>query len=239
VRVELEEAYEVVVAGSGDADVFITCEHASARLVEPWEWPEGDRWAVGTHWAYDIGAADLTRELTAALGTVAVLSRFSRLLVDPNRDMDAPDLFRSRADGRAIALNTGLSPEERELRLARLYRPFHSAIDRELEHHRASVVLAVHTFTPSYEGTLRELEVGVLFDEEEELALRLSAAFAKTGLITRLNEPYSGKEGVLYSAHRHARAKSRRAIEIEVRQDLAVEEVIRKKLVEALHAELG
>lgn len=238
-QVELAEAYEVLVGGEGAAGVFLTCEHASERLVEPWEWPAEDRWLVGTHWAYDIGASDLTRELAAALGAVAVLARFSRLLIDPNRRLDAPDLFRDRAEGQPVRLNQGLSAEERQRRVERLYRPFHDAVDRQIAQRGAAIVMAVHTFTPTYEGQARDVEVGVLYDDDEELAATLCAAFAATGLVARLNEPYSGKDGLIYSAHRHARAAGRRAVEIEVRQDLAVEAVVRRKLVEVLHRELG
>lgn len=187
-----------------------------------------------THWAYDIGAADLARELAAALGTVAVLSRFSRLLADPNRREDAPDLFLRRAEGREVALNRDVDAGERELRLERLWRPYHAAVARELAATRAGIVLAVHTFTPVYAGVAREVEVGVLFDLEEELAERVRGPIAEAGFETRMNEPYSGKAGLIFAAHRHATAAGVRALEIELRQDLAVNPAARARLVAVL-----
>lgn len=230
----VEDAVEVAVSGSGKSPFLLTCEHASERLPEPWVWPAEDRWLVGTHWAYDIGAEDLSRDLCDALGATAVLSRFSRLLADPNRDESARDLFLAVAEGEEVQLNRAIDAEERERRLARAWRPYHAAVDREVARSDCPVVLAIHTFTPVWNGVAREVEVGVLFDEEAELAERARAALATTGLVVRMNEPYSGQAGLIYSARRHALAHGRRALELEVRQDLAVEALVRAKVVAAL-----
>jgi predicted N-formylglutamate amidohydrolase len=238
VDIEIEDAVEIV-RGAADAPVLLTCEHASERLPEPWTWPEPDRWIVGTHWAYDIGAADLTRDMAEDLRANAVLSRFSRLLADPNRDETAADLCRRGAEGREVQLNHAVDAHERERRLARLHRPYHAAIDRELGRASASVVLSIHTFTPVYEGQPRMVEIGVLFDEEIDLAERFARVIAAAGFVTRMNEPYSGREGLIYSAHRHAKAHGRRAVELEVRQDLAVEAVVRRNLCAAIRPVLA
>ncbi len=239
VKVEIEEAYEIIRAGSGTGPAFLTCEHASARLPEPWEWKKDDRWIVDTHWAHDIGARDLTADLAGAMGSVAVLSRFTRLLADPNRDEQHVDLFRRHAEGRVVRLNEAIDDDERRRRLDRLYRPYHAAIDRELARSEAQVVLSVHTFTPTYEGRQRDVEVGVLFDEEVELAGRLNAAIERTGLRARLNEPYSGRAGMIHAADRHGRTHGRRAIEIEVRQDLVTAASVREEIAKAIGATLG
>lgn len=221
------------VEGDG-LPLVLTAEHASERMPAPWEWPEADRWLVGTHWAYDIGAAELTRELAEGLGATAILARFTRLLADPNRPESDPTLFREVAEGHPVALNQSLSPEERARRLERLWRPYHAAVDEAVRGSHAPLVLAIHTFTPIYEGEVRELEVGVLFDREEDLAVELADALRAVGLNVALNEPYSGRAGLIYSAHRHAETHGRRALELEVRQDLAVEEVFRARLIGVL-----
>ena len=226
------DAYERI---EGDGlPLLLTAEHASERMPSPWEWPEADRWLVGTHWAYDIGAAELTRELARRLGATAVLARFTRLLADPNRPEGDPTLFREVAEGHPVALNRGLSPEERARRLERLWRPYHAAVDAAVRASNAPLVLAIHTFTPLYEGEARQLEVGVLFDREEDLAKELHDALGAVGVNVALNEPYSGRAGLIYSAHRHAETHGRRALELEVRQDLAVEDVFRERLVRVL-----
>jgi predicted N-formylglutamate amidohydrolase len=235
--VDIEEAWEVHRAGTG-AGVLVTCEHASERLPEPWRWSARDRRLVGTHWAYDLGAAELAREYADAIGAVAVLARFSRLLADPNRPEDSPTLFRATAEGEPVELNAEIVPAEREIRLDGYYRPFHEAVDREVAASGAPVLLAMHTFTPLYEGTPRALEVGVLFDEEEALAAELLDAFRAAGLLAAPNEPYSGRLGLIHVVDRHARTHGRRAIELEVRQDLAVDPAFRARFVALLAAHL-
>ena len=46
------------------------------------------------HIAYDIGVESLTRSLAARLSCPAIMARFSRLLIDPNRGADDPTLVR-------------------------------------------------------------------------------------------------------------------------------------------------
>ena len=239
-NLDVQEAVEIVRTG-GETAILLTCEHASERLPEPWHWPDADQWLRRTHWAYDIGAAELTRELCAAWGATAVLARFSRLLADPNREASAPDLVLERAEGCSVELNRGVDAEERQRRIERLWRPYHDAIEAELARSDARVVLAIHTFTPVWRGTPRDFEVGVLFDLEEELAERARTELQRAGFETRMNEPYSGKAGLIFSAHHHAtrRGDGVHALEIELRQDLAAEPAVRARLVAPLWAALS
>lgn len=237
VHVEVEEPWEIVRAGT-DAGILITCEHASQRLPSPWVWSARDCRLVDTHWAYDLGAAELAREYAEAIGAVAVLSRFSRLLADPNRPEDSPTLFRASAEGQPVELNASIVAAEREIRLAGYYRPFHNAVDREVAASSARILFAMHTFTPLYEGTPRDLEVGVLFDREEELASDILDALTRAGIHAAPNEPYSGRAGLIHVVERHANTHGRRAIELEVRQDLAVDPAFRARLIPLLASQL-
>ncbi len=229
----------MVLAGSEEAPVVLTCEHATEHLPAPFHLPDGDHRLRGTHWAYDLGAAELTHALSARLAAPAVLARFSRLLADPNRPETSRTLFRDEADGLPVLLNRDLDARERERRLTTLHRPYHATVDRVVGTARAAVVLSVHSFTPVYEGEARSVEVGVLFDGEARLAGRLLTALARAGFDARPNEPYSGQRGLMYSVDRHARTHGRRAVEIELRQDLAVVPTVRARVVEALSAVLA
>lgn len=229
---------ELIAKRSAECPVILTCEHASERMPEPFRFPEEDAWLAGTHWAYDLGAAELTRDLAHALGAGAVLSRFSRLLIDPNRSPTAPDLFRKTAEGRAVALNRHVGDDERELRFA-MSNAYHAAIDRALDEDRARLILSIHSFTPVYEGTPRAVELGVLFDEETALAESVQAAFVEAGFAALLNEPYSGKFGLMYAVDRHAKQHGRRALELEVRQDRACDPAVRRRIVTVLKRALA
>lgn len=227
------DSYEVR-AGSANAPAFLTCEHASQDLPEGYAWPEGDRRLIDTHWAVDLGARDLTLELAEAIDAPAVLARYSRLLIDLNRPEVSDTLFRATADGEPVHLNHDLSDDERALRLSRYHTPFHDTVDRELRATRCPMVLAIHTFTDRYEGTPRQVEIGVLFDTEEALGNAWVTELRALGYDARANEPWSGKAGLIYVASRHGDRHGRRAMELEVRQDLAMDPAFRKKLVPQL-----
>jgi len=110
------------------------------------------------------------------------------------------------------------------------------ALDALFLSSRAPLALSVHSFTPLYEGQRRVVEVGVLFDREEALAVELHARFREAGFEARLNEPYSGREGLIYSVSSHASVSGRRALELELRQDLAVDPAVRARVIEVLAA---
>jgi predicted N-formylglutamate amidohydrolase len=229
------DAVVEVVAGSPGARVVLTCEHASLNLPSPWAWPEADRWLVGTHWSYDLGVAHLVRALADKARWPAVLSGVSRLLVDCNRPLQDPTLFRTEAEGRLVHLNAGLSDEERERRIHTAWKPYHAAVDRVVAAHPEAAVVSMHSFTPIYEGKRRELEIGVLFDRDEDAGRALALLLNDAGYHVRLNEPYSGKLGLIFSAEHHALDHDRLALELEIRQDLLLDELWVADLVPVLH----
>lgn len=224
---------------AGDGPVVLTCEHASVRLPSPWRWHPADRWVVGTHWSWDPGAAWLTRGLASRLGARAVLSQYTRLLVDPNRELDSVTLVRRMAEGRLLRLNSRMTRGELGRRLEQLYHPFHAAVDAAMVGSpAASALVSVHSFTPVFNGVRREVEIGVLYDRDEALALALHGFLRERGWDARLNEPYSGAHGQMYSAHSHAVEHGRRAVELEVRQDLAAGREARERVLDDLEAGL-
>lgn len=231
--VEVTEAVELV-HGSRSAPAFLTCEHASMRMPAPWQWPAADRRLLGTHWSYDLGARELTLELARELHASAVLARFSRLLVDPNRDELHPDTFRTLADGAPVALNADLAADDRERRLATYHRPYHQALDVALRAVDAPMLFSIHSFTPNYEGELREVEIGVLFNYEEREAHQLGAVLSEEFERVAYNEPWSGRTGLIYAAERHSQKHGRLALELEVRQDRALDPAFRARLVPVL-----
>jgi len=227
------EAYERIEGAFG-APVLLTCEHASERLPDEWRWPAADVRLRGSHWAYDPGARDIVHELAAALDCAAVLSRFTRLLADPNRETDHADLFRTRADGEDIALNAEISQADAARRRAHYYDAYHAAVDAAVAEHEAPVLLSVHTFAPVYEGQRRDVEVGVLFNRDEVLGVELLRHLSGCLANVAENQPWSGKEGLIYAVERHADRHGRQAVELEVRQDLATDPTYRKRLVSAV-----
>ncbi len=234
VHVENAEAFEIVTGA--DPRILLLCEHASLRLPPPWNWPQEDAWIVGTHWSIDLGARELTLGLAAELDASAVLTRFSRLLIDANRPPDSATLLRNEAEGRRVHLNHGVNDDERAQRLRDCYHPYHRRIDSFLEARPQAVILSLHTFTPVYEGTTRDLEVGVLFNREAELGRRFAQVIGEQGWQCALNEPYSGADGFAFSPELHGERHRRTWLELEIRQDIAVDETRRAQILAAIVA---
>ncbi len=207
--------------------VVLLCEHAGRRIPSDRKGEEtaASRAIVSSHWGWDIGAWSLTRELSSRLSVSAVGGRWSRLVVDLNRAPDAPDLVRRSAGGADLPWNLRLTTAEVERRVRDYYLPYHEEADRRIARHviRAvrPLVLSVHTFTPDLDGERRDFDAGVLHGNgHEALARRLAAVLRREGLSVRLNEPYSGLEGLIYSAERHASHLHLRCLELEVNQGL-------------------
>jgi len=218
----VHDAYEIYGDPASGPFLF-TCEHATRRLPE-WEPEPADLPLLEDHWGWDVGAADLTRELARLRGCGALLSRFSRLVCDPNRAPDEPSFVVAEIAGHVLSWNRGVGAAERARRRARYFDPYHAAIDEALAR-RASAgipvrLCSIHSFTPVWEGAARAMEIGVLFDAHETLARNVAGALAREGFAVAENEPYSGMAGLIYAAQRHGRARGVIYLELEVRNDL-------------------
>lgn len=201
---------------------LITCDHATNHVPE---WVSGGDLGLpaadmGRHIAYDIGAAGLAEGLAAALDAPAVFSKFSRLVIDPNRGELDPTVLMKLYDGTIIPGNRHADAAEREARLDRLHRPYHAALGAMAARRSDTAICAVHSFTPQLRGRgLRPWEIGVLYAHDARLAHPLIAACQDAGWVTGDNEPYIGHlPGD--AVDRHALAHGRPNVLIELRQDL-------------------
>ncbi len=211
----------VSLAGAGaDAALVLTCEHASNAIPPEYADLGLSAQHLGDHIAWDIGAGAVTEELASLLGAPAVLGGASRLLIDCNRAPTDADLILAVSDGVAIPGNAGVDANERATRLARFYAPYHAAVDAALGRYPQALLLSLHSFTPSLNGQQRRFDVGVLFDAFEPLAQRLAAEVAQAGFAVRMNEPYSGLDGLIFSARSHGRRHDRYYLELEINNGL-------------------
>ncbi len=173
------------------------------------------------HIAWDVGAAGVTRRLAERLEAPAILTRFSRLVIDPNRGEDDPTLVMKLYDGTIIPANRHADQAEVERRLNTFYRPYHIAYADLAGRRDDTVICAIHSFTPQLKGRApRPWQVGVLYSHRDErLALPLIARFRQEGFCTGDNEPYSGHlDGD--AIDRHALGPRRPNVLIELRHDL-------------------
>ena len=55
---------------------------------------QNDQKYYSTHWGYDLGAKDMTVDMSEELELFAICSKFSRLIIDPNRSLISDTLIR-------------------------------------------------------------------------------------------------------------------------------------------------
>jgi predicted N-formylglutamate amidohydrolase len=211
---------------AGTSPVFLVCEHASNRLPKNLGTLGLQPADLQRHIAYDIGAEGVSRLLAKLLNAPLVLQRYSRLAYDCNRSPEHPGAMPEVSEVFEIPGNKGLSPDQRLARITSIYRPFHeslaAALDRRAAHAKPTLFVTIHSFTKIYLGKTRDVELGLLFDRDSSLANMLAKSFP--GIVTRLNEPYSAKEGVRHKENLHAATRGLPNIMIEIRNDLIATE---------------
>ena len=208
-------------SGSKAAPLVLTCEHASAALPAEYGSLGLTRDEVLDHIGWDIGAAEVARALAKAFDAPLVESGYSRLLIDCNRDLGDHDLIVADSHGVHVPGNRHLGEAERERRIRAVYDPYHDAIDETLAAHASPALLfSVHSFTPELRGKKRGFDVGVLYDDHREHADLLVDALGAQQFSVRRNEPYSGLEGLIFSARSHGVRHRLPYLEIELNNGL-------------------
>jgi len=210
--------------------VLFLCDHASPRVPRSLESSETGGFGVSPedmkrHIAYDIGAAAVTRILSEKFDAPAILSGYSRLVLDLNRALDDGTSIPPFSDGTKVPANQHLSAEARAARAAALYHPYHNTIVEMLDGMKARgtspAIISVHSCTPVLAGVKRPWHIGVLWNEDGRIALPLMRALEAEGnLIVGDNEPYSGRDHDSHTIHRHAEARGLPHVLLEIRQDL-------------------
>ncbi|MBD8907552.1 N-formylglutamate amidohydrolase [Methylorubrum zatmanii] len=213
------------IAGDPSRGLLLICEHASNAVPEDLGRlgvPEAE---FSRHIAYDIGAAAVTRRLAALLGVPAVLTQFSRLIIDPNRGRLDPTLVMRLSDGAIVPGNARIDAAGIAERIRRFYVPFDRAVDEAVAQAEAAagppMILTMHSFTPFWRTIARPWQVGVLYDRDERMSRPIIAALKAdpAGLTVGDNQPYGG--GLPGDTiDRHATARGLPNALIEIRQDL-------------------
>jgi len=206
---------------------LITCDHASNRVPDAVNGGDLGLSArdMERHIAYDIGAAGVTRHLAGLLDARAILSRFSRLVIDPNRGEDDPTLMMRVYDGTIIPGNRHADAAEISRRLNAYYRPYHAAYAQLAAQRDDTVIVAVHSFTPRLNSRApRPWHIGLLFAHDQRLSRPLLERLLREGdLCVGANEPYAGHlPGD--AIDRHALQTGRANVLLEIRQDLIEDE---------------
>ncbi len=208
----------------GGSPFVLTCDHASNFLPPQYGTLGLAPSEMSRHIAWDPGALPVAGLMAEMLDAPLVASGLSRLLIDCNRPLDAPDLIPGVSETTLIPDNTDLSAADRERRIALSWAPFHQAVDAVIEarqaRRRPTVLVSIHSFTPVYHGKNRPWEIGIIHDDDRRVADPLVAALRGiVGLTVGVNEPYSPADRVYFTLEKHARSRGLPCAMIEIRND--------------------
>jgi predicted N-formylglutamate amidohydrolase len=231
------------IPGDHASGLVLLCDHATNRVPPAYGDLGLPAQQFARHIAYDIGAARVTRGLAARFGAPALLTRFSRLVIDPNRGEDDPTLVMRLSDGAVVPGNARVDSDERRRRIETLHRPYHDAVAAEIDASLSAgivpALVSIHSFTPFWKEVVRPWHVAVLWDADPRLNLPLIAALeAGGGLVVGDNQPYDGalRNDTLF---RHGTRRGLAHTLIEVRQDLIETDAGADAWAGRLHAALA
>jgi len=197
---------------------IITCEHAGNLVPPPYAYLFADAGEVlNTHRGWDPGALQTAQYLAAKLDAPLFSCEVTRLLVEVNRSLESRELFSEYSQI--------LSPATREEVLERYYFSYRGAVEEAIQTFGRVLHLSIHSFTPSWNGVERDVDLGFLFDptRKKELAF---CEFCATEirrrmpvLRVRFNEPYKGiDDGFTTHLRKLFPDEAYQGIEIEINQ---------------------
>ena len=216
-----------VINENGKSPIVLVCEHASAHIpaiLGNLGLGEEDRTA---HIAYDIGAEPMARLMSEQLDAPLIVQKYSRLVYDCNRPPENPSAWPEKSETTEIPGNVGLGAAQKADRVDQIYKPFHQAVSDFLDQHQQRgsepVFVTIHSFTAIYYGNFREVNLGVLHDEDTRLADAM-LDIAPNEYVARRNDPYGPEDGVTHTLNLHGGSRGIKNVMLEVRNDLIADE---------------
>ncbi|MBT5413644.1 MAG: N-formylglutamate amidohydrolase [Rhodospirillaceae bacterium] len=214
-----------IVNGSGKAPLLLLCDHASnvvPRALDGLGLSPAD---LHRHIAWDIGAAEVSRILSARFDAPLALAGYSRLVTDCNRQADDPTFIVEVSEDTVIPGNRGLSAETVAARMDACYWPYHRAVEdlraEMMARGPAPAVVSVHSFPPVFKARERPWHIGILWNRDPRLAVPLMDELTKNDhVVVGDNKPYSARDEYGYSIQSHGAEHGLPQVLVELRQDL-------------------
>ncbi len=214
---------------SVDSPFVLCCDHAGRQIPRSLGDLGVSAEDLVRHIAWDIGAAGVTRHLSAMLGAFALLQTYSRLVYDCNRPPAAEDAVAVISERTRIPGNEGASDEERERRRVAIFHPYQDKLADVLSKREArsvlTVLVSVHSFTPVWKGDARPFHAGVLYNRDARFGHAMLALLREDEtLVVGDNEPYALNDKSDYTVPTHGEKRGLLHVELEIRQDLIADD---------------
>ncbi len=221
-----DEPAAFAVSGRGGSSPFVVvCDHAGRRVPLRLGSLGLSAHELASHIAWDIGAGPVAQRLAFALDAFVAWQPYSRLVIDCNRPLTAPDSITAHSERTFIPGNQNLPQQDAEARRQEIFLPYHEQIRAEIDRRRdervSTMLVSVHSFTPVFLDVVRPWHVGVLFNRDNRLARPLLHLLREEGdLVVGYNEPYAANDASDFSIVHHGENRDIPVVEIEIRQDL-------------------
>ena len=154
---------------------------------------------LNRHIAFDVGTLEIGKTICKELEAILIYTKFSRLLIDPNRNPEDPTSIMRYYDKTIIKGNNNLSEEERAFRKKTLYLPYHKKISEILKDKVNKglnpKIISIHSFSKQLKGNiLRPWDISILWNDKNTFSTNIYKSLKKNKKLTiGANEPYDGK----------------------------------------------
>jgi predicted N-formylglutamate amidohydrolase len=148
-------AYESGLQGA--SPFVIVVDHASARIPGALKNLGVSEEELKRHIAWDIGALEVAKRVSAALGAPLIAQNYSRLVIDCNRDPKVSSSIPPISEHTEVPGNAHLSDSQKALRIKEIFEPYHARIAALLGARaragQRTILVAQHTMTNLYKGS--------------------------------------------------------------------------------------
>ena len=222
---EDEPAAVTVVRPEGTSRFLLVCDHAGNRIPRRLGDLGVSEADLRRHIAWDVGAAAMAHRVCERLDAPLVLQNYSRLVIDCNRNPEVESAMPLVSETTEIPGNRDLDPSQAAARIEEIFRPYHDCITRIMDARqaagRATILVALHSFTPYYEGWgARPWHIGILYNRDDRLPrIMLELLGEEPDLTVGDNEPYRISDATDYTIPVHGEGRGVVHVEIEVRHD--------------------
>ena len=222
-------AFEIFNEG-GNAPILLLVEHAGEEV--PTELNDLGLSASDKqrHIWYDIGIKPIARQLAKRWDAVCLMGRYSRLLVDLNREPTMASCIPEASDGTEVPANLNISDEDRSDRIDQYFWPYHNKAEALVEQMKAKFgtkfqIISLHSMTHEMRGVYRPWEISVLWEWDDRISRPLLRSLRSDPSLTiGENVPYSARDPEGTSCRWHGARHGIPHVLIELRQDLIADQ---------------
>lgn len=208
--------------------LFLSCEHAVNDVPPAYrDLFKQHESLLQSHRAVDFGALSVAKSLSQSLDCACVTAKVTRLLIDCNRTVTNRSCFSEF---------TRDLPEHEKLHLINtFYRPYReqceATIHALIENGAQVLHVSVHSFTPEFNGVIRNAAIGLLYDTKRQGEKEVARQWH--GLLfhelpayrIRMNYPYRGtSDGFTSALRKRYSQKEYLGIELEMNQLLFIDQ---------------